>query len=158
MCRHEAHLDLLPSGKGWHGLLYFTAKPFAGVVGYPLGEIVQPADILWFAVLAVAYGQQIVAEILEAVLPLLQAHGQRHHILHIGGAVELSEVHHQLFLVVHLKGVCHIRQSQQLASKVDHGIADALGFPGIAQQPLHLDTVLWLIGHLISPDVAGAEQ
>ena len=66
---------------------------------------------------------------------------QRHHILHQRGAVQLTGIHHQLFLVVHLQRMRYIGPAHQQAGEMQCPCPTRR----LSQRPFYKDAIRFLL-------------
>ena len=125
-------------------LAHFFDKPHVSVVFNPFGEIVEALHVGNISV-AVAQESQIAAEVGEGRLFVLGAKRQRHHILHVGGAIELREVDDEPFLREFLQGLGYVGDVEQLASEVNHQIVAGLQLLGGFQQFHHFCAIAFRV-------------
>ena len=138
---HVVDTDLLKGREGRIGSLYLMDDARLGVLGNPLGEIMDAAGIAPDEPPTITHIHEGMLEGVVAEVMPMDTEREGHHILHQRSAVELTRVDHKAFWVVALEGSCHVWTPDELLGKEERQVGGCRQLAGFVQQLAHRDTV-----------------
>ena len=150
MGAHIAYTDILHGCERWIGRLNLGDHTGKGIVGDPLGEIVQAR---WVAIDDATTIAQVGKHMLVGkprVLAVLGAECECSHGFYQCGTVKLTGVYHQSLVLVALECAGHVRYADELLSEVQWQTGGGRQVFGLGQQSADGDAVSGLCPDIIA--------
>ena len=135
MIAHERDGNLLDSGERRLGRLLLGDDACSRVGGDPLCKVMDAAGIGIYPPITIADGYEGVEIIAPGLEMPIGAERQGGDILHQRRTVELTCIHHQLFLIVDLQGVGHIGSPKKLTGEIEREVGGTRLTARLGEQP-----------------------